>query len=306
MIQSTKKGEWLEMIIPAEWQQYTLESLFRDFWHAPKKLVHSFRMDKKVHINGANPDWTLPLIKNERLQLRLFTEEDQTAAPEYHPVDVLYEDEHLIVFNKPSGMDTHPNSPEQTGTLVNAAAFLMQANGEPGRPRHVHRLDRDTTGAILFAKNAFVGAILDKMLEDRHIKRTYLALVDGIIRQNKGIIDKPIGRDRHHPTRRRVSESGQRAITHFKVVERYKQKYLTLIQCSLDTGRTHQIRVHFSHLGHPLAGDALYEGSTDFPRQALHAAKLEFIHPLTQEKIICHAPFIDHPPMFVNINPYDI
>ncbi|MGA9225314.1 MAG: RluA family pseudouridine synthase, partial [Mesobacillus sp.] len=143
-------------------------------------------------------------------------------------------------------------------------------------------------------------------LEDRQIKRTYLALADGIIRQNKGTINQPIGRDRHHPTKRRVSETGQKAITHFKVLERFKQKDLTLLQCSLDTGRTHQIRVHFSHLGHPLAGDSLYEGSTDFNRQALHAVKLELFHPFTQEKIICHAPFIDQPPIFFNINPYDI
>jgi 23S rRNA pseudouridine1911/1915/1917 synthase len=306
MIQSHKKGEWFEITIPAEWQHFTLESLFKDFWHAPKKLIHSFRMDKKVQINGRNPDWTVPLIKNERLQIQLFTEEDQAVSSEYLPVDVLYEDDHLVVFNKPAGMDTHPNNPGQTGTLANAAAFHLQVNGEPGRARHVHRLDRDTTGAILFAKNALIGAILDKMLEERQIKRTYLALVDGIIRQNKGTIDKPIGRDRHHPTRRRVSETGQKAITHFKVLDRFKQKDLTLVQCSLDTGRTHQIRVHFSHLGHPLAGDTLYEGSTDFSRQALHAAKLEFLHPFTQEKIICHAPFIDQPSIFFNINPYDI
>ncbi|MEH7884630.1 RluA family pseudouridine synthase [Bacillus sp. JJ1609] len=306
MIQSNKKGDWFEIILPAEWEKYTLESLFKDFWQAPKKIVHTYRMEKKVRINGKSPDWTLPLIKGERLQLNLFVEEEMTVVPDYHNVEIIFEDDHLIVFNKPAGMDTHPNEPEQTGTLANAAAFHMQANGEPGRPRHVHRLDRDTTGAVLFAKNALIGAIFDKMLEDRHIKRTYLALADGIIRQNKGIIDQPIGRDRHHPNRRRVSETGQKAITHFKVLERFKQKDLTLLQCSLDTGRTHQIRVHFSHLGHPLAGDSLYEGSTEFNRQALHAVKLELIHPFTQEKIICHAPFIDQPPIFFNINPYDI
>lgn len=306
MIQSNKKGDWFEIILPAEWEKFTLESLFKDFWQAPKKLVHTYRMEKKVRINGKSPDWTLPLVKGERLQLNLFVEEEMTVVPDYHNVEIIFEDDHLIVFNKPAGMDTHPNEPEQKGTLANAAAFHMQANGEPGRPRHVHRLDRDTTGAVLFAKNALIGAILDKMLEDRHIKRTYLALADGILRQNKGTIDKPIGRDRHHPTRRRVSETGQKAITHFKVLDRFKQKDLTLLQCSLDTGRTHQIRVHFSHLGHPLAGDSLYEGSTEFNRQALHAVKLELVHPFTQEKIICHAPFIDQPPIFFNINPYDI
>jgi 23S rRNA pseudouridine1911/1915/1917 synthase len=306
MIQSTKKGDWFELLIPEEWQTHTLETLFKEIWQAPKKLVHNFRMEKKVFINGKNPDWTLPLTKGERVQLKLFSEEEINVVPEYQNVDPIYEDDHLIVFNKPAGMDTHPNVPGQTGTLANAAAFHMQSNGEVTGPRHVHRLDRDTTGAVLFAKNALTGAILDKMLEERAIKRTYLALADGVIRQKKGTINKPIGRDRHHATRRRVSETGQPAITHFKVLERIREDNLTLVQCSLDTGRTHQIRVHFSDFGHPLAGDSLYGGSDAFHRQALHAVKLEFTHPFTQEKIICHAPFIDHPPIFLNIDPYEI
>jgi 23S rRNA pseudouridine1911/1915/1917 synthase len=306
MIQSSKKGDWFELLIPEDWQKHTLETLFKEIWHAPKKLVHNFRMEKKVLINGKNPDWTLPLTKGERVQLKLFSEEEINVVPEYQDVDPIYEDDHLIVFNKPAGMDTHPNEPGQTGTLTNAAAFHMQSNGEVTGPRHIHRLDRDTTGAVLFAKNALTGAILDKMLEERAIKRTYLALADGIIRQKKGTFNKPIGRDRHHPTRRRVSDTGQQASTHFKVLDRIREDNLTLVQCSLDTGRTHQIRVHFSDSGHPLAGDALYGGSDAFQRQALHAAKLEFIHPFTQEKIICHAPFIDHPPIFLNIDPYEI
>jgi 23S rRNA pseudouridine1911/1915/1917 synthase len=306
MIQSTKKGDWFELLIPEEWQTHTLETLFKEIWQAPKKLVHNFRMEKKVFINGKNPDWTLPLTKGERVQLKLFSEEEINVVPEYQNVDPIYEDDHLIVFNKPAGMDTHPNAPGQTGTLANAAAFHMQSNGEVTGPRHVHRLDRDTTGAVLFAKNALTGAILDKMLEERAIKRTYLAIADGMIRQKKGTINKPIGRDRHHATRRRVSETGQPAITHFKVLERIREDNLTLVQCSLDTGRTHQIRVHFSDFGHPLAGDSLYGGSDAFHRQALHAVKLEFTHPFTQEKIICHAPFIDHPPIFLNIDPYEI
>jgi 23S rRNA pseudouridine1911/1915/1917 synthase len=306
MIQSTKKGDWFELLIPEDWQTHTLETLFKEIWQAPKKLVHNFRMEKKVLINGKNPDWTIPLTKGERLQLKLFSEEEINVVTDYQNVDPIYEDDHLIVFNKPAGMDTHPNEPGQTGTLANAAAFHMQSNGEVTGPRQIHRLDRDTTGAVLFAKNALTGAILDKMLEERAIKRTYLALADGIIRQKKGTLNKPIGRDRHHPTRRRVSETGQQASTHFKVLDRIREDNLTLVQCSLDTGRTHQIRVHFSDFGHPLAGDSLYGGSDAFHRQALHAAKLELIHPFTQEKIICHAPFIDHPPIFLNIDPYEI
>ncbi|WNF23946.1 RluA family pseudouridine synthase [Mesobacillus jeotgali] len=306
MIHTTKKGEWCELVIPAEWESHTLETLFKDFWKAPKKMVHLFRMEKNVLINGQVPDWTIPLKKSDRLSMKLFTEEEQTVSPEYLNADIIYEDDYLIVFNKPAGMDTHPNVSGQGGTLANAAAFHMLSNGEGNRPRHIHRLDRETTGAVLFAKNPLITAILDKMLEERNIKRTYLALADGIIHQKKGTINKPIGRDRHHPTRRRVSETGQQAITHFKVLDKIKHENLTLVQCSLDTGRTHQIRVHFSSIGHPLAGDALYGGSDTFHRQALHGVKMEFTHPFTQEKIICHAPFIDQPPIFLNIDPYEI
>lgn len=306
MIHTTKKGEWCELVIPAEWESHTLETLFKDFWKAPKKMVHLLRMEKNVLINGHVTDWTLPLKKSDRLSMKLFTEEGQTVNPEYLNADIIYEDDHLIVFNKPAGMDTHPNVSGQGGTLANAAAFHMQSNGEGNRPRHIHRLDRETTGAVLFAKNPLITAILDKMLEERKIKRTYLALADGIIHQKKGTINKPIGRDRHHPTRRRVSETGQQAITHFKVLDKIKHKNLTLVQCSLDTGRTHQIRVHFSSIGHPLAGDTLYGGSDTFHRQALHGVKMEFTHPFTQEKIICHAPFIDKPSIFFNIEPYEI
>lgn len=306
MIHTNKKGDWFEITIPEEWKQHTLETLFKDFWKAPKKSVHLLRTNNQVLINSHVPNWTIPLLKGERLSIKLFIEEEITITSEYLNVDTIYEDDHLIVFNKPAGMDTHPNESGQTGTLANAAAFHMQSAGETGRPRHVHRLDRDTTGAVLFAKHPLIAAILDKMLEERAIKRTYLALTDGIIRQKKGTINKPIGRDRHHPTRRRVSETGQQAITHFKVLDKMNHENLTLVQCSLDTGRTHQIRVHFSDLGHPLAGDALYGGSETYQRQALHAVKLEFIHPFSQEKIICHAPFIDQPPIFFNINPNEI
>lgn len=306
MIITNKKGDWLEITIPAEWEAYTIETIFREYWQAPKKLIHLFRMEKKIRLNGKNPDWTLPLVKGDKLQINIFAEEEEAAVPEYQNVEIIFEDDHLLVFNKPAGIDTHHNEPGQTGTLANAAAFHMQSNGELTRPRHIHRLDRDTTGAVLFAKNALIAAILDKMLEERFIKRTYLALVDGIIRQKKGTINKPIGRDRHHPTKRRVSETGQTAVTHFKVLNRYKNDELTLVECTLDTGRTHQIRVHFSDLGYPLAGDSLYGGSDTFNRQALHAVKLEFTHPFTQEKIICHAPFIDHHPIFTDIDPNDL
>lgn len=293
MIKTQKFGEWYEIMVPNEWEGLTADYIFREIWSAPKKKIHMMRMEKGVKLNGDLMNWNHPLHTGDRLQLKLFTEEDFGVIPAYYEVDVLYEDDHMAVFNKPANMDTHPNSPEQTNTLANAAAFHIQAKGEFRKIKHIHRLDRDTTGAVLFAKHALAGSILDKMLEERSIKRTYLAQVHGIVKKKKGTINEPIGRDRHHPTRRRVSPNGQPAITHFELIDTFPKQNLSLIKCHLDTGRTHQIRVHLSHIGHPLAGDIVYGGKPIYNRQALHAVKLEVPHPFTKEKITCHAPLND-------------
>lgn len=292
-MKTARKGTWYEIIIPENWSTYTLDRLLRDIWKVPKKMLHIFRMEKKVLINGAPPHWNQLLKPQDKLQLELFLPEDFGVIPSRDEMDVLFEDDHLLILNKPGGMDTHPNTPKETGTLQNAAAYYLQVNGIQQKPRHVHRLDRETTGAVVFAKTALAGAILDRLLEERKIKRTYLAITDGLIQKKKGTIHEPIGRDRHHPVRRRVSKSGQKAITHYQVVAVDKKRQQTWVKCQLDTGRTHQIRVHFSSIGHPLSGDLLYGGSSVYPRQALHAVKIELPHPFTGEIIRCHAPFLD-------------
>ncbi|WP_338451296.1 RluA family pseudouridine synthase [Niallia oryzisoli] len=306
MISTSRKGEWLEIVIPEKWSNIPVQDLFRNIWHAPKKITHSLRMEKGVKVNGQAAEWTAPLNQNDRLDIRLFSDHEFGIQPSYHEISTIYEDDHLIVVNKPPKMDTHPNTTGETDTLANAVAYHLLANGEYRQVKHVHRLDRDTTGAILFAKHPFIGSMLDQMLEKREVKRTYLALVQGIITTQKGTINEPIGRDRHHATRRRVSPNGQKAVTHYEVLKTDHKQNHTLVKCQLDTGRTHQIRVHFSHIGHPLAGDPLYGGKPIYPRQALHAVKLEFIHPFTEEKIICHAPFLDNHEIFMGINPYSI
>ncbi|PLR77560.1 RluA family pseudouridine synthase [Bacillus sp. V3-13] len=306
MLQTRSKGDWFKITIPPEWEDRTLDELLRMHWKAGKKLIHQMRMEKTILINGGLPNWNLPLKKGDSLELRLFQEEDFGIIPTYFDIEVLYEDQHLLVVNKPAGMDTHPNFAQEKDTLANAVAFYLQAKGEFRKIQHIHRLDRDTTGAVLFAKHALAGSILDRMLEERKIKRTYLALAEGIIRQKKGVINKPIGRDRHHPTRRRVASTGQPAVTNFKVRQVLPDRRMTLVECQLETGRTHQIRVHFSAIGHPLAGDQLYGGETILPRQALHAGKLAFTHPFTAEEIVCYAPFIDEPPIFPEIDIFQI
>ena len=289
MITTRRSGDWFELTLPPAWEGFSIEQILKDLWHSPKKQVHKMRMEKGVKVNGEIIPWTKPLKAGDKMQIQFFNDEEFGVIPAFIDVEVLYEDDHLIVLNKPAGMDTHPNTPEQANTLANALAFYLQSKGEFRKVKHVHRLDRDTTGAVLFAKHSLAGAILDKMLEERQIKRTYAAIVHGKLKTKKGTIKDPIGRDRHHPTRRRVSPAGQPAVTHYELLKSFAKENLSLVKCSLDTGRTHQIRVHLSSIGHPIAGDTLYGGKPIFKRQALHAAKLEIPHPFTGETITCIA-----------------
>jgi 23S rRNA pseudouridine1911/1915/1917 synthase len=225
----------------------------------------------------------------DRLQVELFEEDEYGVPPEPLALDVLYEDDHLIVVNKAAGMKVHPNDPSERDTMLNALAFHYQMQGLQIRVRQLHRLDQETSGAIAFPKHAVAQKLLDKMLAERTLSRVYHALVHGKVHQTHGIIDSPIGRDRYHPTRRRVSPTGQTAKTEYHVLERFRD--VTLVEAKLQTGRTHQIRVHFAHLGHPLLGDELYGGKTErIGRQALHARFLRFPHPLTGEGLDVEAP----------------
>lgn len=292
------KNSFIQLFVHEQWAGQALQDLFRNTWQAPKKLVHKLRMEKAVAINGQPAPWTAPLKHGDEISIQLPFEDKESIFPYNRTLGILFEDEHYLVVNKPAGMATHPNDNRDRQTLSNGVAYYLQKQGDFRKVRHIHRLDQDTTGAVLFAKNSLSHAVLDAMLMERKIERTYWALVTGQVHKENAVIDQPIGRDRHHPTRRRVSNSGQTAVTHYRVIKKLHAENMTLIECTLDTGRTHQIRVHLSHAGYPLVGDRLYGGLPIFPRQALHARKLAFVHPFTLEKIECVAPFLDTPPIF--------
>ena len=280
------------------WNGFTLESLFKDHWKAPKKLVHEWRMSKEVKVNDVLTPWNTKISEGDTISIPLLTGENEPVPATDLGISIVYEDDLLLIANKPAGMDTHPSHPGDRNSLINGVAYHLQETGQTCMIKHIHRLDKDTTGAVLFAKERLTGSMLDRMLEERNIKRTYFALVEGILQKNVGKIDEKIGRDRHHATRRRVSPTGQTAITHYQVLKRYPKENRTLVSCTLESGRTHQIRVHFNHMNHPLAGDTLYGGRKTLPRQALHARKMEFIHPISEEKIVVEAPFLDNPMIF--------
>ncbi|MFQ3546142.1 RluA family pseudouridine synthase [Halobacillus rhizosphaerae] len=290
-MKTTRKGEWLEILIPEKWNGLTVEKIMKKEWDVPRKLLHRFRSTRGVTLNNEIPHWKTDAVKtNDLFRIRLFESRPMEVTPAYMEIDTAYEDDHLLVVNKPAGIHTHPNAPENTETLVNGVAFYFQMNGIEASPKYVHRLDRDTSGAILFAKHDLAIAMLGEQLKKRTIKRTYIAWVEGKLPSRNGKIQQPIGKDRHHPVRRRVSPNGQEAETNYEVIEYDPVQKSSLIKLELQTGRTHQIRVHLSYLGHPLLGDTLY-GGKELPhhKQALHAAKLSFVHPFTEENIVCYA-----------------
>lgn len=279
-------GEWLGFTIPVEWANNTVFHVLSKELGASKALIQKWNSVSAIKKNNHVADVNHKLERGDLLLLHIFGDEEYGVLPENKSIEILYEDDHLIIVNKEAGIDTHPNKPDQKGTLANRVAYHFQQNGLKTRVRHIHRLDKDTSGAIIFAKHDLAHSLLDQELELRKIKRTYLAIVEGELATSKGQINQSIGRDRHHATRRRVSPNGQTAKTNYQVESYLATKNISLLSLNLDTGRTHQIRVHLSSIGYPIIGDTLYGGKKGMiGRQALHAISISFMHPLTAETI---------------------
>jgi 23S rRNA pseudouridine1911/1915/1917 synthase len=284
MIELLRTGEWLTGTLREEDSGLPLGELLREKWGVPRKTVHLLFQQKEVLLDGSPAAQHAKTEAGQEIRMRLCPPEPYGVEPRHEPLDILYEDDHLLVVDKPAGILLHPTEKRHDRTLDHIVAGHFARNGLQTRIRHVHRLDQDTSGTVLYAKHALASALLDELLRVRLIKRNYIAFVHGRMEKEAGTIDAPIGKDRHHPTRRRVTPNGDSAVTHYRVLARYR--HATQVECHLDTGRTHQIRVHLSHLGHPLFGDTLYGGKTlDISRQALHAARLQWIHPFGERQI---------------------
>ena len=219
--------------------------------------------------------------------------ENTDILPENIPLDIIYEDDYLLVVNKPSGMVVHPALGHYSGTLVNALMYHTNLSNNDIRPGIVHRIDKDTSGLLLVAKNDDVHLYLSEELGKRKVSRKYIALVYGVINNDTGTIDAPIGRSPFDRKKMMVTDVNSKdAITHFKVLERFKDA--TLIECTLETGRTHQIRVHMNYIGYPIVNDPVYgkrKTINDFG-QMLHAKTIGFVHPVTNNymEFSCDAP----------------
>ena len=265
--------------------EQSLTDLLQD-WAIPRKVRHFLRTKRHVTVNGEKVPFHTIVSKGAVVGLT-FDEEDypphQVIPNASIPVEVLYEDEHILVINKPCGIKTHPNQPNENDTMLNAVAAYMN-----GHPYVVHRLDKETSGALLFAKNPVVLPLLGRQLEEKKMYREYEALAKGTLTHDF-TCHQPIGKDRHDKRKRCVAKNGQPAVTHVRIIK--TEKNATRIRCRLETGRTHQIRVHLASTGHPLIGDPLY--GQPAKRLYLHATQLTFFHPFLQQKmtINCITPF---------------
>ena len=265
-----------------------------------RSLAQKLIDEERIKVNDASSKSSYKVKEKDVI----FIPEDATKTSskelkaEDIPIEIIYEDEDILVVNKPKGMVVHPGSGVEDGTLVNAilGKHELSEGSEDFRPGIIHRLDKDTTGALVIAKNNYAHEKIAEQIKNRETKKVYVALVKGIIKEEKGVIDMPIGRSTTDRKKMAVIKTGKNAYTEFKVLKRFEEGY-TLVEVNLKTGRTHQIRVHMAQIGHPVVGDSTYSsGKNPFgvTSQMLHSHILGFTHPTKNEYMEFEAPIPDY------------
>ncbi|MCD4797062.1 MAG: RluA family pseudouridine synthase [Candidatus Cloacimonetes bacterium] len=277
-----------------------------------RSFIDKLIIEEYIKVNG-NPVKKSHLLKSgDIIKIDIPQPESLEIIPENIPINILWEDEYLVIVNKPAGMIVHPGAGNPDGTLVNALMYHLKGNLSSGsdvlRPGIVHRLDKDTTGLLIAAKDDRTHSLLSQMFQDRKIKKTYLAITVGAPAENHGTIETNIERSSADRKKMTVSENGKKAVTHYKILEHYD--FFSVMELGLETGRTHQIRVHFSSINCPILGDDTYSSlkrtlniipshfhkkikhllANHLKRQALHAYKLKLVHPITGKEINVEAP----------------
>ena len=264
-----------------------------------RSMIKKLLEDGKITVNGEITKASYKVQLNDKIEIDIEKPKEVKLEAQEIPLDVIYEDNDILVVNKQKGLVVHPGNGNLDGTLANAVMAhcknSLSGIGGELRPGIVHRLDKDTSGLLIIAKNDKAHIKMSEQIKDRKVKKTYIALVRGIISENEATINMPIGRSTKDRKKMAVTKNGKEAITHFKVLNRFttnKASY-TLLEVKIDTGRTHQIRVHMAEIGHPVIGDTVYSnGKNEFGvvGQCLHAKKLEFTHPITEKEMNLEAP----------------
>lgn len=268
-----------------------VEQFLRRKRYSGQNLSEIKRMPKSILVNEVHYYMRQELSKGDHLQVRICeTKNSEKIPPTNLPLDIIYEDEDLLVLNKPAGMPIHPSLNNYTNSMANALAYYFQSQGKPFIFRCCNRLDRDTSGLTIVSKHLVSGSILSDMTKYREVHREYLAIARGSVTPSEGTIQAPLGRKEGTIIERTVDwEHGEDAVTHYKVVKEANGH--SLVSLRLETGRTHQIRIHMKYLGYPLIGDYLYNPDMEYmTRQALHSHHMEFTHPITGEHMSFTAP----------------
>ncbi len=299
--------EPLTYIVPREEADWTLKAILQRRMRISRRLLSRLKStDRGITVNGVRSYISVSVRPGDRVEVRMAEERSEDILPEPIPFDILFEDEHLLIVNKSAGMVVHPTHGHYVHTLANAVVHHWMQRGESCRFRPVHRLDRETSGALLIAKNPYAHQQLFEQMKSGQVEKWYLAVVDGHPPQDRGTVEAPIDRDPLHPHLRIAAPDGYPAVTHY-FTERTFARH-ALLRLRLETGRTHQIRVHLRHIGCPIVADKLYglqssptpangepaawpdAADSGMERQALHAVELEFTHFMTGERMRVHAP----------------
>lgn len=281
----------IDYIIDEDSAGLRVEQFLRRKRYSGQNLSEIKRMPKSILVNGVHYYMRQELSTGDHLQVRICeTQNSEKIQPTKLPLDIIYEDEDLLVLNKPAGMPIHPSLNNYTNSIANALAYYFQSQGKPFIFRCCNRLDRDTSGLTIVSKHLVSGSILSDMTKYREVHREYLAIARGSVTPSEGTIQAPLGRKEGTIIERTVDwEHGEDAVTHYKVVKEANGH--SLVSLRLETGRTHQIRIHMKYLGYPLIGDYLYNPDMEYmTRQALHSHHMEFTHPITGEHMSFTAP----------------
>jgi 23S rRNA pseudouridine1911/1915/1917 synthase len=286
-------GRWLDHTVTEEEAGRSVQEVLTGPMQVSRRMIQRLTRAKGILLNRRAPFLGRKVKAGDVVSARVQSDEEPGLEPVEMPLSILHEDDEVLVIDKPPFVLVHPTSPEQKETLAHGVAHHFAQRGVKARVRPVHRIDRDTSGLVLFAGSALAHQRLDKQLREGGIGRLYQALVDGVMEDDAGVIDAPIARDPRRPNLRAVRPGGEAARTRWRVIERFPRA--TLLELELETGRTHQIRVHMLHAGHPVLGDRQYghAGTELLRRQALHASRLSFHHPTTGEPMEFTAPLPD-------------
>ena len=270
----------------------SIKQILKEKFEMSEKLIIKLKKNKRIFVNDIPVYITYSIKKDDLLYINLdFDETSDNIVPNSEiPLNILYEDEYLLILDKPAGVSIHPSILHFSDSLSNGVKYYFETHNIKKKIRPVNRLDKNTSGIVIFAKSDYIQECLVKQMKINQLKKYYIAILEGILKEKEGTINAPIARKEGSIIEREISSSGSTAITHYKLLS-HSELY-SEVEFLLETGRTHQIRVHSSYIGHPIVGDNLYgaKSNPSLDRHLLHAYKIEFTHPITKETIIIESP----------------